>query len=296
MLENILQTMQRGNLSLRPFVVMADGTERKLEYTLSVNEAAKTATISADDGKVRDYLFFTYSDDELQCRRSFENKSGRTVSIRELGIELKGITFGCEPRDDYYYHNEHPRLYQTFTLPVDFNRTAEGGTDPNFDIAIDIEMADPGTLVERVGASPYQNFPAILLSNYQTEKGLVHGTLSQQVFFHNYLVKHEADTVNLKIYSSFKATYRLDMEPGRVLNDEWYLGTTEEAGDIEKIFERYSKVLRTKLPANYGATYINRDNLVWGTWNDGIFRNISEEMILEETQFLKDNFPTMRWI
>ena len=71
MLENILQTMHRGNLSLRPFVVMADGSERPLEYTLSVNEAAKTATISADDGKVRDYLFFTYSDDELQCRRSF---------------------------------------------------------------------------------------------------------------------------------------------------------------------------------------------------------------------------------
>ena len=296
MLENILQTMHRGNLSLRPFVVMADGTERKLEYTLSVNEAAKTATISADDGKVRDYLFCTYSDDELQCRRSFENKSGRTVSIKELGIELSGITFDCDAKDDYSYHVEDPRLYGTFTLPVDFNRTAEGGTDPNFDIAINIDMADPGTLVDRIGASPYQNFPAILVSNYQTEKGLVHGTLSQQVFYHNYSIKHESDTVNLGIFSSFKATYRLDMEPGRVLNDEWYLGTTEEAGDIEKIFERYSKVLRTKLPANYGATKINRDNLVWGTWNDGIYRAVSEEMILEETQYLKDNFPTMRWI
>ena len=296
MLEKILKTMQRGELSLQPFAVMADGSEKTFNYTFSINEKAKTATLAADDGIISDYLFFTYSGDELQCRRTFENKSGETVSIKELGVRLTGITFGENPRDDFYYHNETPQLYMTYTLPVDFNRTAEGGPDPNFDIEINTSRADPGTIVDRIGASPYQPFPALLLSNYNTKAGLVHGTLSQKVFFHNYLAKHENGTVTLTAFSSCKATFRLDMEPGRVLTDEWYLGTTEEANDIEKIFERYAKVLRAKLPANYGATSINRDNLVWGTWNDGIYRAVSEDMILEETQYLKDNFPTMRWI
>ena len=296
MLENILKDLRCGNISLQPFAVMADGSEKTFNYTFSLNEKAQTATLAADDGIISDYLFFTYSGDELQCRRSFENKSNETVSIKELGIRLTGISFGLLPRDDYFYHNENPRIYETMTFPIDYNRTAEDAKDSEFDIEAGNRWADPGVICERIGASPYQPFPAILLSNYQTKAGLVHGTLSQQVFFHNYLAKHEGDTVTLTAFSSFKATHRLDMEPGRVLKDEWYLGTTEDADDVEKIFEKYAKVLRTRLTHNYGATSINRDNLVWGTWNDGIFRKISEDMILEETQYLKDNFPTMRWI
>ncbi|MBR4016803.1 MAG: alpha-galactosidase [Oscillospiraceae bacterium] len=296
MLENILKSIGCGNVCLRPFVVMADGSERELEYAISVNEGAKTATVSAKDGEVSDYLFFDYTGDELLCRRTFENKSEGVVSIKELGMELKGITFGKLPRDDYFYHNENPRIYEAMTFPVDYNRTAEDAKDSTYDIQAGNRWADPGVICERIGASPYQPFPAILLSNYQTKKGLVHGTLSQRVFYHNYLVNHESETVTLTVFSSAKATHRLDMAPGRVLYDEWYLGNTDHADDIERIFEKYTKVLRTKLPVNYGSTNINRDNLIWGTWNDGIYRNISEDMILRETRYLKENFPTMRWI
>ena len=52
MLENILKSLSCGNLSLRPFVVMADGSERALAYSVTVNEAARTATVCAKDGAV----------------------------------------------------------------------------------------------------------------------------------------------------------------------------------------------------------------------------------------------------
>ncbi len=296
MLEKILKDLQCGNISLRPFVVMADETERPLEYTVSVNESAKNCTISATDGIVRDYLFLEYDGDEITCRRSFENPSQQTVAIKELGLELKGITFGKKPRDDYFYHNENPRIYEAMTFPIDYNRTAEDAKDSEYDMEASNRWADPGVVSERIGASPYQPFPAIIISNYQTRKGLVHGTLSQRVCYHNYIAKHEDDAVTLTVYSSFKGTHRLNMQTGRVVKDEWYLGATDEAHDIEKIFEKYTKVLRPRLQANYGSSKMNRDNLVWGTWNDGIYRAVSEELIIREAKFLKENFPTMRWI
>ena len=297
MLENILKDLQCGNISLRPFVVKADETEWPLEYTVSVNESAQNCTISATDGDVRDYLFLEYDGDEIKCRRTFENNADKVVAIKELGLELKGITFGKKPRDDYFYHNENPRIYETMTFPIDYNRTAEDAKDAEFDIEAGNRWADPGVVSERIGASPYQPFPAVIISNYQTKKGLVHGTLSQKVFYHNYLAKHEEDgTVTLTAFSSFKGSHRLTMDTHRVLQDEWYLGATDEADDIEKIFEKYAKVLRTKLPANYGASSLNRDNLVWGTWNGGIWRAINEDLIFREAKYLKENFPTMRWI
>lgn len=124
----------------------------------------------------------------------------------------------------------------------------------------------------------------------------MHGSLSQKVFFHNYLVKHIDDKVRLQIFSSFMDIDYLEMEPGRVLTDEWYLGKTEEAEDIERIFAGYTHILRKKLPVGYGRTSINRDNMVWGSWNDGIRRDVSEELVLREAKFLKENFPTVRWI
>ena len=296
MIENVLRDLQCGNISLRPFVVLTDGTEWPLAYTVSVNEVARNCTIRADDGIVNDYLFLEYNGDEITCRRSFENKSEKIISIKELGLELKGIAFGQMPRDDYFYHNENPRIFEVMTFPVDYNRTAEDAKDSAFDIEAGNRWADPGVISERIGASPYQPFPAIIISNYQTKKGLVHGTLSQRVCYHNYLAKHENDAVTLTAYSSFKGTHRLDMKPGRVIKDEWYLGATDEAHDIEKIFEKYTKILRTRLQANYGASKMNRDNLVWGTWNGGIFRKVSEDMILREARYLKENFPALRWI
>ena len=296
MLKNILQALQCGKIALRPFVVMADESIRPLEYTVSVNAAVGNCSISATDGIVRDYLFLEYDGDEITCQRIFENTSQETVSIKELGIEVTGITFGRDPRDDYFYHNENPRIYETMTFPIDYNRTTEEAKDSEFDIEAGTRWADPGVITERIGACPYQPFPAIIVSNYKTRRGLVHGTLSQKIFYHNYLAKHEDDTVTLTVFSSFKATHQLNMGPHRVLRDEWYLGATNQADDIERIFEKYTTILRTKLPANYGSSKLNRDNLVWGTWNGGIFRNVNEEVITKEARYLKENFPTVRWI
>lgn len=293
----VLNCLECGEISILPYIVMADGTEIALEYT--VEECKENGTIILFSEKkevLRDTLFFTCKDDEVICRRVFENISNENLHIKELSIKLTGINFGENLRDDYFYHNENPRIYETMTFPIDYDRTNMEVMSSEFDVQAGNRWADPDVICERIGASPYQPFPAILLSNYKTKEGLVHGSLSQKVFFHNYLVNHEKDSISLSIFSSFKAIDFLVVKPERVLTDEWYLGKTHDADNIEKIFEKYTDVLRKKLPTGYGKTSINRDNMVWGTWNDGIFRDVSEELILKETKYLKENFPTVGWV
>ena len=181
-------------------------------------------------------------------------------------------------------------------MPVDFDRSSDKADNSSIDIEVDYTHADPGTICERIGASPYQPFPAVLISNYNVKDGIVHGTLSQNVFYHNYIVEHENNKLNFNILSSFKGIDALEMNEGRVIIDEWYIGTTNESDDIEKIFEGYANVLRKKLPVNYGRTDINRKSMLWGSWNDGTYRDINEDIMLEEAKFISENFPTVEWI
>ena len=297
-LRKMLAPLNCGGLDFAPYAVIGG----KNEY------AEKSACVSHPDrgnlrltlecpGRFSDVLSFQFSGDRIRCRREFRNLSGETMKLNELGITLSGITFGLKPRDDFFYHNENPRIYEVMAFPVDYKRTAKDAKDSSFDLQAGNRWADPGVVCERIGRSPYQPFPAILLGNYHSKHGLVHGTLSQRVFFHNYLVSHADDgTVRMEILSSFKATAYREVKPGEILADEWYLGATERADEIEHIFDGYTAVLRQVLPPMYGATDINRTTMVWGSWNDGIFRKISDTMILEEAAFLKKNFPTVRWI
>ena len=231
--------------------------------------------------------------------RTVQNVSGEWRDVNELGLRITGLYFGKRPEAyaDYFYHTENPRIYEVMTFPVDYRRTAKDAKDSRFDFQAGNRWADPGVVHKRIGRSPYQPFPAILLSNYFAVEGFVHGTLSQKVFYHNYLVAHDKkECVTLTAYSSFKDLSALHTAPGRILEDEFYIGSAWRCDKLENIFGEYPEVLRRRLPLLHGATDVNRHSLVWGSWNDGIFRDISEDMLLEEARFLKKNFPTVKWI
>ena len=287
-----------GDLHLIPYAVI-DGKNVIGDAAVQIchTERGNGRIEREKKGVFRDVLSFRFKNDQICCRREFRNISGQVMKLNELGAALEGIDFHLIPRDDFFYHNENPRIYEVMAFPVDYKRTAKDARDSSFDLQAGNRWADPGVICERIGRSPYQPFPAILLGNFQSKHGIVHGTLSQRVFYHNYLVKHAAGgKIRMDLFSSFKDTPYLELQPGRILVDEWYLGATEHADEIEHVFDNYTAVLRQVLPPMYGATDINRTTMVWGSWNDGILRNISESMLLEEAAYLKENFPTVRWI
>ncbi|MFA5690005.1 MAG: alpha-galactosidase [Kiritimatiellales bacterium] len=292
-LERALASMRCGTISFRPFVVTPAGKIFPVEITGTSGRSYLHYRCRYPAGWQDDF-HFQIQGDEITCRRYF--RTPEKCQLAELGVELNGITFGAAAADDYFYHNENPRIYQRMTFPVDYRRTADDAGNSEFDAQAGNRWADPGVVSERIGRSPYQPFPAILLSNYQLKRGLVHGTLSQKVFYHNYLVSHDNAAIKLEIFSGCKAVAYLDLPAGKILVDEWYLGPTENADDLEQFFARYTAELRRHLPPMYGATAINRNSLVWGSWNDGLFRDISEEQLLREAEFLGRNYPTVQWL
>lgn len=280
-------------ISFTPIINLCDN-EMFPEYTKELGEKSFSLSFVCDD--FSDDLYISEISSGFIVKRVYKNTSAAVQKLKELGVRIGGINFGLEPGNDYYYHVENPRVFQKMTLTVDYNRTGGRATESEFDEMAGNKWADPGVIVDRIGACPYQPFPAIVLSNYGTKNGIVHGTLSQNVFYHCYLLAHKGKDIVFDIYSSFKDIEYREVSPAETLVDEWYLGKTDKADDVERVFEEYSHELRKRLPANYGATSINRDNLVWGSWNDGIFRDISEDMLLTEARALVENFPNVRWL
>ena len=286
-----------GSLEIQPYVVLKSGKILPDSCNTVHNQKAGVTHLSLKYGNLlQEDLFFYFHEGYVVCRRSTANISGKVLALKETGIELKGMDFSGQPGNDYFYHVENPRVYSKFVIPVDLKRTNEMVSDSGFDTLAGNRWADPGVVSERIGASPYQPFPAILLSNSESSFGLVHGSLSQQVFFHNYLTGHSAGKLYLDVLASFKAIGHYEMQPGKVFDDFWYLGRTENATDIEQIFSGYVEVLKQHLPPMWGATDINRHSLVWGSWNDGIFRDIDQERLLKTADYLADNFPTVKWM
>ncbi|MCQ2352321.1 MAG: alpha-galactosidase [Victivallaceae bacterium] len=262
---------------------LADGLKLDLEYASGVREV----------------LFFERSGKEgFLCRRSFIN-GAKKIEVSELKVAVTGIDFKGVQKDDYFYHVENPRVYEVLAMPIDYDRVKNAGSlrDTGFDFQAGNRWADPGVVHERIGRSPYQPFPAILVSNMKSDRGIVHGTLSQKIFYHNYLLRHDkAGKIVWEIFSGCKAISARIVSPGETLTDAWYFGATCDAADFDHLFDNYTNCLRQELPPMYGATAVNRDNVVWGTWNDGIFRDVSEKMIVDEAKYLAANFPTCRWI
>lgn len=260
-----------GDIEAQPCVIMGDGEKICADYVYECDKKRKTALLKAEyAGLLRDSMYFDYSRGYMTCRRVLENISDGDIRIKELGFTLSQIAFGAKAMDDYYYHIENPRVYGNNTFPIDYNRfEPECEENKKFGITPGDQWPDMGKIDEpkpvRIGSSLFQPFPAILVSNYLVKKGLVHGTLSQNVFYHNYDVCHTQKGAVLDIYSSFMDIDALTMESGRVIIDEWYLGATDEADDLEKIFEGYTNVLREKLPVMYGRSDANRKNVVWGS-------------------------------
>ncbi len=226
--------------------------------------------------------------------RHIVNDTEKVVKLSELAAELV-LDLG-NPEKDYFYANENARIYGSFTVPVDYDReNLENPENKKFAFQANTFWADPKVVSKRILSAPYQPFPAILLGNYDTNRGVVIGSLCQDTFYHNFEVVHKDGKLLVKIFSSLKDIAYRNLQPNEELIDIFYIGETENAGDINRIFDGYTKILRTYLANNEGCKENNRHTMLWDSWNDGIYRDVSEEMLVEEAKAVKKYFPNVEW-
>lgn len=229
-------------------------------------------------------------------KRIIKNTTNKTLLLHPTSLCISNINFNGKRKNDYFYCSENARLFCTLTVPVDYNYLNDGAQENKaLNLPVDRKWCDPGVIDGKICSSPYQPFPAILISNYEVNNGIVCGSLSQEVFYHSFEVGHDDKGVSLKVYSSFKDIAFREVEPQEELIDIIYVGETENADDINLIFENYTAVLRDYLKNNSGSSVANRHSLIWDSWNDGVFSNISEEMLLKEAHALKKYFHNVEW-
>ncbi|MBQ8427283.1 MAG: alpha-galactosidase [Clostridia bacterium] len=228
--------------------------------------------------------------------RTIKNVTENTLKLCGIKVALSGLSFGENILDDYFYSNENARRFGNLTIPLDFNRLDDNAEEnKKFGLVMDRHLLDPEVEDGRICSSPYMPFPAVLISNYKSKEGVVVGSLSQDYFYHCFNASHQNGKILVEIFSEFKGVSYREVKPNEVLTDSFYIGQTTNADNINKIFNEYTAVLLSILKDNRGASDINRHSVIWDSWNDGIYRNVSEGMLIEEAKAIKKYFPTVEW-
>lgn len=274
--------------------VIIDGVAIYPEYVRQDIEHNTAICFVGAEKHFTDTLYIERNNHDVIVKRVLRNTADGVLRLQELEFDFSNLYFGGDSEDDYYYSLETPRFYKKFTFSVDERRSKDNIEESTFDEKGNNKWIDASSFHQRINRSGDQPFPAILISNYQSKLGLVHGSLSQDTFYHNYILTRK-NGLELKAFSSFMNTDYLELKSGESVTDEWYFGLTEEADNIEKIFENYTAYLRERLYSAYGKKDVNRKDMVWGSWNDGIWRDISQDMLLQEAHALKKHFPTVKW-
>ena len=105
----------KAECSILPFIVLQDDGIRYPDCTgVKVNSRAHSGRIHmVYNGLFEDDILFQFQTSESKWHRRLKNISGQPVDLVETGITLTGLSFGSKPEDDFFYHNENPRLNES---------------------------------------------------------------------------------------------------------------------------------------------------------------------------------------
>lgn len=197
--------------------------------------------------------------------------------------------------ESFCFHAENTRIYERFVMPVFCDRT--GSVENSYASEEPISgtiWAGEGNLRKECGRSPFQSFPVMIWGNRKHDTILLDGTLTQKRLYRFYDVNTEEGKFIL--YQAPKTVKSLIIPAGSKLYGEWNYLEISESEDLNNPYGGYLAALK-----NFGKNYSgskpgNRNELIWGSWNDGIFRDLEQQSILENADFIKEHFPTVKWI
>lgn len=227
-------------------------------------------------------------------RRLITNSSGKLLEIEAVNDFLhfsKDSPFYPD-KGLLCFHAENTRLYEVFTTSIGSKHMLKTNSSfQEFEPISGTRWTGAGNCRKEIGRSPFQPFPAIIYARRNSDDILLEGTLTQNRFYRYYSLSDEQI-----IWSQRAKTVKaLILEPDEQFTGEWNYVETGKSADLNHPYDNYLRALR-----NFGVKYrgretTNRDTLIWGSWNHGIHRAINQTDLLENADYVKKYFSTVKW-
>jgi hypothetical protein len=140
-------------------------------------------------------------------------------------------------------------------------------------------------------------FPALFTGSKEKGCGLVDGVLSQDRRFR--IIRMQTSGGEIQSYRgefNQRGVDAIELTSKEALRGETvYLEIIDQVKDYNRVFERYTDCLARTRPFR-GPTSTSVHSVIWGSWNEGIYTKVNEEIVLRNARFIKENFPTVAWI
>jgi hypothetical protein len=256
-------------------------------------------------GNIGERLCFQAENEQVQIIL-FANAPGiayrRVVAAGEVPMHVRAVKETLEFAADspffpspetFCFHAENTRMYENFTTSVLTDRTRPINSEVEaFEPVSGTRWSGEGNLRREIGRSPFQPFPVMIYGNRNSERILLDGTLTQKRFYRYYDVAGNG----YGWYQAPKTIKAVAIDPGQQFIGEWNYVEVGESRDLHHPYAGYLAALKNFGVCYQGTTSCNRHTMVWGSWNDGIFRDIDQESILKTADFLQEHFPTVKWL
>lgn len=264
-------TWRRLPSSSERLVVVARPDHLPLEVTLSVTAE------SAQDRLL------------VQCR--YRNRSWRTVRVDDI-VEGAGQVL-CSGGRAFHIENVKQMFLDAPTVAVPEGRRLAWGTA----LCGNRYWAELGRQPLLYGSSEDQPYPAVFLASAKTNGGLVDAQFSQERWYRD--VHIGAGSADSELDYTGAMTTRgvraVKVPPGGAVDGEvtWLQITSSD--DLRHAFSDYNEALL----AHYDFRPLvspNRGELIWGSWNLGIWDNCTDDLVVGNAKIIKEQFPSVRWV
>lgn len=191
------------------------------------------------------------------------------------------------------FHVENARKMHIAALDTPFpDRRRAWGTA----LFGDSFWADLGAPLQ-YGRSEDQPYPGLFYVSPELGCGLVESTLTQDRWYRETCIGAAGQGPGFA-YEGLAATRGVAavtlLPDSAVQGEEVFLQIVDHT-DLMQAFDTYHAQLEARY-AFRSATSPNREELIWGSWNFGIWANCSHPLVVENACLVKEHFERVRWI
>jgi hypothetical protein len=149
----------------------------------------------------------------------------------------------------------------------------------------------------RYGQSEDQPFPALFLASPATGLGLVDAQLSQDRWYREVCLGGASDDQSYTYAAEMttRGVSSVMLRANSAIDGEGALLQICGYTDVTRAFVDYRRELQSRYDFRAQQSP-NREELIWGSWNLGIWAECTDELVVGNARVISEHFPRVRWV